>query len=153
MKHSFLTTLSLTLVIGFLWTQTSCSRDATPAHYKGRQLVMGSGGGITGFVTTYYLLDNRKLFVRNGRDSVFTFLNRQRGATTRQLFQLAEDTCNIRNTTFDYPGNLYKFAQWKKGEESHKVTWGGTGETVPASYPKLYNSFMAVVPSASESNN
>ena len=146
MKQLFLTSLSLTLLMGLLWTQTACNRAATPDKYKGRQLVMGSGGGITGFVTTYYLLDNRKLFVRNGRDTMFTFLNRQPEIITRQLFQMAEDTCNIKTTTFDHPGNLYKFAQWNKGEQSHKVTWGDREEKVPASYTKLYNSFMAIVP-------
>ncbi len=148
MKRLFLATLSLTLMTGFLWTQTSCSRNATPAHYKGRQLIMGSGGGITGFRTTYYLLENRRLFVRNERDTVFAFLNRQPGALTRQLFRMTEDTCAIKTTNFNHPGNTYKFAQWKKGEESYKVTWGDMGETVPASYPRLYTSFMTMLPVA-----
>jgi hypothetical protein len=146
MKRLSLATLSLALMIGFLWTQTSCSRNATPAHYKGRQLIMGSGGGITGFRTTYYLLENRRLFVRNERDTVFTFLKRQPGTITRQLFRMTEDTCAIKTTNFDHPGNTYKFAQWKKREESYKVTWGDIGGTVPASYPRLYTSFMTMLP-------
>ena len=148
MKQLFLTTLSLALLAGFLGTQMSCGRDATPAYYKGRQLIIGSGGGITGSRTTYYLLENRRLFAQNGRDTAFTFLNRQPKAITRQLFQLIEDSCAIKTTNFDHPGNIYKFAQWKKGEESYKVTWGDSGETVPAGYPRLYSLFMTIIPVA-----
>lgn len=146
MKQRLLTCLSLTLMMGLVWTQTACNREITPANYKGRQLIMGSGGGITGFVTAYYLLANGKIFSRNSRDTVFTFIGKQTRANTKQAFKTAEDTCGIKTTTFDHPGNIYKFAQWRKGEENYKVTWGDTGETVPASYPQLYTSFMAMLP-------
>jgi hypothetical protein len=148
MKQRLLTALSLTLMIGFIWTQTSCSRNATPANYKGSQLMLGSGGGITGFSTTYYLLANGKIFSRSSRDTVFTFIGRQTRANTKQVFKTAEQDCAIKTTNFDHPGNTYKFAQWKKGEESYKVTWGDIGETVPASYPRLYTSFMTMLPVA-----
>ncbi|WP_026260523.1 hypothetical protein [Spirosoma luteum] len=146
MKQLFLTTLSLVLMTGFLGTQTSCSRAATPAHYTGNQLMLGSGGGVTGFATTYYLLANGKLFSRSSRDTVFTFIGRQTRANTKRVFEMAEQDCAIKTTNFNHPGNTYKFAQWKKGEESYRVTWGDISETVPASYPRLYTSFMTMLP-------
>ena len=108
--------------------------------------MLGSGGGVTGFATTYYLLANGKLFSRSSRDTVFTFIGRQTRANTKRVFEMAEQDCAIKTTNFNHPGNTYKFAQWKKGEESYRVTWGDISETVPASYPRLYTSFMTMLP-------
>lgn len=47
---------------------------------------------------------------------------------------------------FAVPGNLYKFVQWKKGKVSYQLTWGDTDKTLPANYPKFYDSFMTMIP-------
>ena len=44
----------------------------TPLDYPYRQLRFGSGGGFTGEVNEYALLDNGQLFSKPGRDTVFT---------------------------------------------------------------------------------
>lgn len=119
-----------------------------PITYKGRQIMVGSGGGFTGFTTTYYLLDNGKLFGRRSRDTTFTFIRKQTTAQTKRMFSTVEGTCKIKKTAFDHPGNLYKFVQWRKGNQSYKVTWGASGKKVAATYPKFYDSFMAMIPAS-----
>ena len=125
---------------------------STPATYKGRQIVVGSGGGVTGFSSTYYLLDNGKLFGRRSRDTTFRFIRQQTTVRTRKMFSTVESTCKIRTTKFDHPGNLYKFVQWRRGKLSHKVTWGASGRKVSATYPKFYDSFMTMIPASSRLN-
>lgn len=122
----------------------------TPATYTGRQLAVGSGGGVTGFSTSYYLLDNGKLFGKRSRDTTFTFIGQQTTANIKRVFSVAEDKCKIKTTKFDFPGNTYKFVRWKKGKQTFVVTWGATGKTIPANYPKFYDSFMAMIPSMSK---
>ena len=124
----------------------------TPATYAGRQITVGSGGGFTGFSTTYYLFENGKLFGRRSRDTTFTFIGQQTVANTKRMFSVAEKTCKIRTTRFDHPGNVYKFVQWRKGKSANKVTWGAVGKTVPVSFPKFYNSFMVLIPATSRLN-
>lgn len=118
----------------------------TPATYKGRQVAVGSGGGFTGFSTTYYLLDNGMLFGKRSRDTTFTPIGSQTVANTRRVFATVEGNCNIKTTRFNNPGNTYKFVQWQKARQVFKVTWGGTGKPVPANYPRFYESFMAMIP-------
>ena len=124
----------------------------TPATYTGRQILVGSGGGFTGFSTTYYLFENGKLFGRRSRDTTFTFIRQQTVANTKRIFSVAEKTCKIRTTRFDHPGNMYKFVQWRKGKSTNKVTWGELGKTVSTNYPKFYTSFMAMIPPTSRLN-
>ena len=127
-------------------TMRQTATAVTPATYKGRQLILGSGGGVTGTSTSYYLLENGKLFGKRTRDTVYTFIGQQTATNTKRVFTTAEVNCKIKTTKFDNPGNLYKFAEWKKGKLNYKVTWGGVGKTVPANYPKFHDSFMAMIP-------
>ncbi|QJW92200.1 hypothetical protein HNV11_03055 [Spirosoma taeanense] len=110
--------------------------------------MVGSGGGATGFSTTYFLLDDGRLFGKRSRDTVFTSIGRQKATDTKRLFMTAETRCRIKTTRFDNPGNLYKFVQWQKGKQAYKVTWGDPGKSVPTSYPAFYNSFMALIPAS-----
>ena len=121
----------------------------TPTTYTGRQIMVGSGGGVTGFSTTYYLLDNGKLFGRRSRDTTFTFIGQQTAANTKSAFAVAEEKCTIKTAKFNNPGNTYKFIHWRKGKTGNKVAWGAVGKIVPANYPKFYDSFMAMIPATS----
>ncbi len=122
----------------------------TPITYTGRQVIVGSGGGFTGFSTTYYLLDNGQLFGRRNRDTTFTFLGKQTTANTKRVFSIAEGKCKIKTAKFDHPGNRYTFIQWRKGKQENKITWGASGTAVPANYKQFYDSFMAMIPSMSK---
>ncbi|WP_240625412.1 FAD-binding oxidoreductase [Spirosoma pollinicola] len=160
MKRFVLTMLSMFLSLPFLLINgqgiratgdkmpvvSQTATTGTPTTYTGRQVMVGSGGGFTGFSTTYCLLDNGKLFGRRSRDTTFTFIGRQTTANTKRVFSIAEETCKIKTARFDNPGNTYTFIRWKKGRKENKVSWGAAGVTVPASYKKFYNSFMAMIP-------
>ena len=129
-------------------TSPKPTKGITPDTYSGRQILVGSGGGFTGFTTTYYLLENGQLFRRRSRDSTFTFVARQSTAQTKRLFSTVENTCKIKKTKFDHPGNRYTFVQWRKGKQNYRVFWGMPGYTVPTTYPKFVDSFMAMIPTA-----
>ncbi|WP_080054111.1 FAD-binding oxidoreductase [Spirosoma aerolatum] len=162
MKYLFLTLLSLSVLSNLSDTYGQGIRAAadqmpqvrktasasTPTNYKGRQIIVGSGGGVTGASSAYYLLENGKLYGRRTRDTTFTFIGQQTAANTKRVFTIAEVNCKIKATKFDQPGNLYKFVQWRKGKVSHKVTWGAVDKKVPENYPKFYDSFMAMIPAS-----
>ncbi|GAB4035903.1 FAD-binding oxidoreductase [Spirosoma gilvum] len=162
MKLLFLTILASLFLVNQFNTQAQAIRAAgdqmpqvrktasavTPANYKGRQIIVGSGGGFTGASSAYYLLENGKLYGRRTRDTTYTFIGQQTTANTKRVFTIAEGNCKIKTTKFDQPGNTYKFVQWRKGKVSHKVTWGAIDKKVPTSYPKFYDSFMAMIPAS-----
>ncbi|MFD2932720.1 FAD-binding oxidoreductase [Spirosoma flavum] len=166
MKRLFLLTLSLCFTLTTLVVQGQSIRavnrktpevsktatGSTPTTYTGHQVMVGSGGGMTGLSTTYYLLDDGKLFVRRSRDTAFTFIGQQTIANTKRVFTVAQEKCKIETAKFDKPGNIYTFIGWRKGKRKNEVTWGATDKTVPAIYPKFYDSFMAMIPAASRLN-
>lgn len=124
------------------------AQAVTPATYKGRVLTVASGGGVTGFTTYYYLLDDGQLFGKQSRDNTFSFLAKQTPANTKRIFDVVEGSCKIKKTKFDNPGNMYKLVQWRKGGQAYRVAWGDPDKTVPANYPRFYDSFMSMIPAS-----
>lgn len=141
----------LLLFIPIIVTCSGC-RHTRPDTYKKRQVAVGSGGGFTGMTTTYYLLNNGKLFRKSNRDTTYTALGRIKATQREQLFDAVLDTCHIKTTPYDQPGNLSRFVVFQNGDETHRATWA-TGDTaVPASYPKFYQSFMSMLPASDQRN-
>lgn len=127
-------------------------RPVLPDRYQGRQIAVGSGGGFTGMTTTYYLLDNGKLFSKSNRDATYKGLGGLRATRRKQLFSGILDTCQIRTTDYSQPGNVSRFVTFQHGDETHRVTWAVGDTAVPASYPKFYQSFMGVLPPPDQRN-
>ena len=117
-----------------------------PDVYKGRVLTVGSGGGVVGTETAYYLLDDGRLFSKTSKAAIYTFMGNQTAENTKRVFWSVEDRCNIKKTAFDKPGNIYRFIQWHKGAEKHKVTWMPGDKALPANYEKVYTGFMGMLP-------
>ncbi|GAB3641757.1 FAD-binding oxidoreductase [Spirosoma arcticum] len=131
---------------------TKTAYAPTPASYTGRQLMVGNGGGFTGFSTMYYLLDNGQLFSRRSQDTVYRALGKLTAADTKRAFATVETTGRIKKLRFNKPGNTYKFVGWKWGKQQYTVTWGAPGATVPATYSTFYDSFMSIIPTATRLN-
>ena len=117
-----------------------------PDIYKGRVLTVGSGGGVVGTETAYSLLDDGRLFSKTSKATTYTFLGVQTPENTKRVFWSVEDRCQIKKTTFNKPGNIYRFVQWHKGADNHKVTWAPGDKTLPANYEKVYTGFMGMLP-------
>ncbi len=117
-----------------------------PDTYKGRILTVGSGGGVVGKETVFLLLDDGRLFSRKAGDKTYTFIGKQTAENTKKVFWSVEDRCAIRKTAYSKPGNIYRFVQWKKGAELHKVVWAPGDKAVPANYEPVYNGFMGMIP-------
>ncbi|CCH01035.1 hypothetical protein FAES_3026 [Fibrella aestuarina BUZ 2] len=117
-----------------------------PDTYKGRVIVVGSGGGVVGQETTYSLLDDGRLFSKKTGDKTYTYIGKQTAANTKKVFWSVEDRCAIKKTTYQKPGNLYRFVGWRKGREAYKVTWAPGDKAVPANYEQVYKGFTGMLP-------
>lgn len=127
--------------------KTGISREV-PDTYKGRVLTVGSGGGIVGKEKVYSLLDDGRLFGRKSGQTSYTFIGKQTAANTKRVFWSVEDRCAIRKTTYNEPGNIYRFVSWRKGTEQHKVAWAPGDKKLPANYQQVYTGFMGMIPPA-----
>ena len=127
--------------------KTTVSREV-PDTYKGRILTVGSGGGVRGQETAYYLLDDGRLFGRKPGQTTYVLIGQQTPANTKKVFQSVEDRCAIRKTAYNKPGNTYRFIGWKRGVERYRVAWAPADKAVPPNYNQVYTAFLGMIPAS-----
>lgn len=134
---------SLWFLPGFI--QAAPDKIRYPANYKKAILFFGQGGGFTGAVTTYALLDNGRVFKKNTlTQPEFMYLGKLTKSDTRQLFNnytfLGLDTFQTSE-----PGNIYHFVEYQLKNNRHRLTWGGP-TPVPANLTLFYTLLNHYIP-------
>lgn len=110
----------------------SCSSGPTlPKDYRGEQLHFGTGGGFSGAVNYFILLDDGRMYTRIA-DTTDTYLTTLRTALTRQLFSHYHTT-GLDKRNFNEPGNIYRFiGLHADGGQVNRMTWGADEFTPPS---------------------
>lgn len=121
-----------------LFAACSASKEF-PQHYKGEQIHFGQGGGFTGAITHYALMDDGRIFQKPSNDTSFVLLDKWEQDFVRQMFknyhQLALDKINHY-----HPGNLYYFIEHHQfNEPVHRISWGQSGHTPDENVITFYN--------------
>ncbi|MDX2247111.1 MAG: hypothetical protein SF052_10065 [Bacteroidia bacterium] len=127
----------------FLALMGACkSPDYQPDTYPDSQIIFGSGGGFSGMVSSYILLEDGRLFDKAPTSEAFSRLKKVNRKSARQLFdQLTQ--MKESGTTLDAPGNLYYFIELKEAQsESYKLTWGDGGSPAPEAVVAFYQTLM-----------
>ena len=128
-----------------LFSLVSCaSPKEYPGKFKGEEIHFGQGGGFTGEVTYFVLLDDGRLYQRGSRDSTFTFLDTWDDRFVSQMF-LNYKSLQLNKVEFCEPGDIYYFILYKSGNSpSHQIAWGKPGtrpdEIIVTYYNLLYKS-------------
>lgn len=120
------------------------SQQYTPENLPENQLIFGSGGGMTGAVDTYILLNNGQLFHLNSLTSENEELEKLNRKETKTCFKKLK-AIQLDSIDFNHPGNRYYFLEEMKGDEKHRVTWGSTDHEVSEACQELYNQLKTVL--------
>lgn len=122
----------------------SCKASkALPHEYSKEQILFGDGGGFSGLLNTYVLLQDARLF-QQVSDSTFQSMGKIDRSICKQIFQ---QTDNLRLDTldFDFPGNLYYFYGTRKETEESQIVWGGAQANPPKEIVDLRAQLMEQV--------
>ena len=123
----------------------SCSpAKEFPANYKKDQIHFGQGGGFSGILTYYALLEDGRLFQRSLRDSSFALVTTWDKNFVSQMFSNYK-RLSLDQLNFNEPGDLYYFLQYHApNKASHNLTRGRPGfkptENLVTYYNLLYKS-------------
>jgi hypothetical protein len=118
----------------------SCtSSKQFPEKYKGQQIQFGQGGGFTGAVTRFALLEDGRLFQRMGKDTFFTYRDRWTVPFVHQLMA-SYQTLQLDSISYYEPGDIYYFMEHKNGDApEHRLTWGRNGFVPDPKVVNYYN--------------
>jgi hypothetical protein len=120
-----------------------------PKDHKGDQIHFGQGGGFSGVLQYYVLLDNGQVFQRGYRDSIFTHLTTWNRSFTDQMFSNFE-SLQLDTVDFYEPGDLYYFIEFRKPNfPPHRIAWGRPGYQPKGNIVKYYNLLFKSIKSES----
>ena len=125
--------LSLLLFL-FLFAACGTTRYTNPTEYPNARINFGNGGGFSGMVTEYVLLDNGQLLKKLTQADSFEIVTTIEKNQTTQLFENYK-FLNIGNLQYNQPGNMYRFIRFNHQDTEHQIMWSGT--QYPEQYPNL----------------
>lgn len=118
------------------------------------QLRFGRGGGFTGMVTEYSLLENGQLFSRTGRpgSGEWQEYGKVKKGEAKALFEYWESHHNLREEV-KQPGNMYRFLTMHRDSAAFRQSWGAGGYTPEEAMTTLYENAMKLVKEVENKEN
>lgn len=107
-----------------------------PGEFRGSKLTFGKGGGFTGRINTYCLLENGDLFKNSGDSLNVKYLGKLNRTKTDQIFK-SFYLLGLDQQDIDSPGNMYSLIEMKDNSGVKKVQWGSAKEK-PSDEMKIY---------------
>jgi hypothetical protein len=117
------------------------TRYTSPKDYPKAQLVFGSGGGFAGTVKTYHLLQDGAIFYVAPGDTTLQKINQIKKKTAKDLFAQAE-ALSLSIRSFNQPGNMYAFVEWRTPEREHRLVWDMSGMGVDPDLMDFHQELM-----------
>jgi hypothetical protein len=136
--------VSMTLVL-VICSLLSCKAKKLAAEkMPTNRIEFGHGGGFTGAVTTYVLLDNGRIYLDNPDKKEYNPLRKISKNDATELYQECEKVMTLKT---DSPGNLYYFVTLKKDSiNSKRLIYGDPSIAPPAELEALYKKLVGLVP-------
>ena len=121
----------------FLFCVCCKTQHKTPYEFEGQQIIFGQGGGFTGQVTEYTLLENGQLFAGTNQEGFVDELKSLDKNLVKQIF----GTCNnlgFDTLALDKPGNQYYYFITKEGDKINKIQWAAGEKDLPKELNVLF---------------
>ena len=128
----YLTLLFMMLNFSFCKTQ-----EYTPTDFPKQQIIFGSGGGMTGAVTEYALLENGSLFSKKGMTANYQAYAKADKTLATQLFKNI-DVLQLKEIKVNNPGNRYFYVTLKDKSGEHQIMWNNP-ESIPNKLKTFYD--------------
>ena len=108
-----------------------------------KQLILGSGGGVTGQITSYIFLEDGRLYKTNSLKLDSLVLVRTIFASTAKKYFGNATKLGLAKKKFNKPGNLSFFVRLKTtATKQEEVQWGQAKTTPPKDVKAFYDGFF-----------
>lgn len=113
----------LPLLSVILFTQCKTTNVTSLSEYKGRYISFGNGGGFTGKILNFNLLDNGMIFKGNEISENMAPFKKISKEEVNQIFS-TYDSMGFGKMDVDGPGNMYFYVEMNEADGKHKLLWG-----------------------------
>jgi hypothetical protein len=139
---SFWILLSITACCCFACKTTTYTSENLPE----KQLYFGSGGGFSGLVNEYLLLENGQMFKvpSPGNYEDMDKVKRKKAEAIYEQYA----TLGFNDLIFNQPGNVYYFIRMVDGELENYISWSDQRSLPEVKMMEFYASLMETIPKA-----
>lgn len=124
---------------------TNNAQKFRPEKYKKAILYFGHGGGFAGIENSNALMENGRLFSKQSlSDKTYTPVTKLGRNQTAQIFS-NYFFLRIPELQLEDPGNIYKFVEYTRKQNRHRLTWGGK-TLVPENLALFYFNLTSLLP-------
>lgn len=129
----------------FLGFNFGCkTKSYTPTSYTKRMLYFGGGGGFTGAVKSFYILENGQAFKAGMESNSFNEIAKLDSKVVKQIFA-NYDNLNLAKMELNEPQNMYKFIEHQDANGKHKLMWGRLNKDEAHSLDIFYSILLNAV--------
>ena len=146
--------MSFPIIILLFLGLFSCTRKIATDKMSATQIVFGHGGGFTGMVHEYALLENGYI-VRIQKDSATQRIVKKIGKNKAASYYAAVDSMRLHTWLYNVPGNIYHYVILKReGKKDNKIVWDGSGndKNAPQNIEDYFTKLTAEVPKKMEAS-
>lgn len=144
MKTNFLIVSLLSLAFCFF---TCKSQLYTADKLPEQQLLFGSGGGFSGEITEYILLENGQLFKKSSIKNTILEMGSIKKRDAKNLLKEVT-SLQLDKNAVSKPGNMSYFVCLKNGSTEHRSTWGNPNYQADSTLEATYQKLMAAANTA-----
>lgn len=124
----------------------SCSRTTyTLENLPDAQITFGKGGGFTGAVTEYTLLENGQLFKKDGVGKEMLEIKSTKRKMAKKVFQQMNEL-KLMEKNFNHPGNIYYFIRCKANGQENYLSWGASDHQPDDQLKSFYEKLNTLIP-------
>lgn len=95
----------------------------SPLDYQGEMIIWGTGGGFTGGVSTFCLMDNGHFFRSEDAGKSYSAVGKLSKSSVKTFFHNYH-TFALDKVILKEPGNKYFYLIHKHNGKEHKLIWG-----------------------------
>jgi hypothetical protein len=132
----------MTVCCFFSCKTTTYTSDNLPE----KQLYFGSGGGFTGLVNEYLLLENGQMF-KVPSPGIYEDMDKVKRKKAEAIYQDYK-ALGFEDLIFNQPGNMYYFIRMVDGETENYISWSDQRPLPEVKMMELYDSLVQTIPSA-----
>ena len=126
------------------WLGFGCT-TFKPENIPAKHITFGNGGGVTGAVKEYILLENGQIFTRSTFGVTPVEIKKTKKSAAKKIYADYE-AMKVAEVDFISPGNQYHYIQMNvDSTTNHRVVWGGAKGTPPEKVMGLYERLIALV--------
>jgi len=144
--------ITLMILVSCFFLNCKTQDYSTPYEYPDQMIIFGNGGGFSGRVQEWTLLDNGQMFKGTNQEGNVNVLNKVDKDQVKQIFKNYK-TLKFGDLQIDSPGNMYFFLIMKEEDKEHKLTWGSYDAGEPKELKLFYANLISLTRGQSNKSN